>query len=300
MSKQWAVLFIVSIFAAGSFSHAQEGQNGSDEDRIKAAIQSYVTAFNQRNAAQLVEHWSPQGVYVSRSSGEQITGKEALTEEFSSMFANDSAPQLAVVTDSIEFISPNVALERGTATVTFAPDDVVETAYRVVYVKHGDNWLIDRVTEDVITEEASNYEKLKGLEWLIGEWVDQSEESRIEFSSRWTKNQNFIARKYAAYQGVEVTSAGLQIIGWDPKQETIRSWLFDSSGSVVEGIWNQRDDRWVVTSTGTLADGASGSFTSVFRPLEDGSYAWQKINRIVDGQLLPQLEETIVRPQSVQ
>jgi hypothetical protein len=47
----------------------------------------------------------------------------------------------------------------------------------------------------------------------------------------------------------------------------------------------------------TLADGGSGSFASVFRPLEDGRYAWQKINRVVDGQLLPNVDEVIIKRQ---
>jgi uncharacterized protein (TIGR02246 family) len=289
-------LVIVFLLNAGRVAGGQDATSDVDDTaKIEAAIQSYVTAFNARDVDVLVGHWSPDGVYISKSSGDQIIGREAMTQEFAAMFAGEGVPKIAVVTDSIEFISPNVALERGNATVTHAEDDVVESTYSVVYVKRDGKWLIDRVTDDEAFEEISHYEKLQALEWLIGEWVDEGDGLTIEIAARWTKNQNYISRTYTVSRNGEAESSGLQVIGWDPKQKQIRSWLFDSSGAHVTGTWTERDGRWLVSSVATLADGSSGSFTSVFRPLEDGTYGWQKINRVVDGQLLPNIDETIVR-----
>ena len=112
---------------------------------------------------------------------------------------------------------------------------------------------------------------------------------------KWTTNQNYLSRTYSVSSEEGVTSSGLQIIGWDPKNEQIRSWLFDSNGGFVSGEWSKRDDGWAVQSVVTLPDGASGSFTSLFRPTEDGDYRRQKLNRVLDGQLLPNLDEVIVR-----
>ncbi len=266
-----------------------------DTNEIKAAIQSYAEAFNARDVQKLAGHWSPEGVYISRTTGEQVVGRDAIAEEFAAMFAGEIVPTIAVTTDSIEFISPNVALERGKATVTFAEDDIVETNYKVVYVQRDNTWLIDRVTEEDIAVTPSNYEHLKDLEFLIGEWIDEGEGFTIEIDSSWTRNQTFIARKFTISVEDEVQSSGLQIIGWDAKLKQIRSWLFDSSGTVVTGTWAQRDDRWIVSSIATLADGGTGSFTAIFRPLDDGNYGWQKINQVLDGELLPHVDETIHR-----
>ena len=93
---------------------------------IRAAIQSYIAAFNARDVVKLVSHWSPDGVYISRTSGLRSVGHKAMTKEFTAMFAGEHVPRLAGTTESIVFISPNVALERGMATVTHAADDVVE------------------------------------------------------------------------------------------------------------------------------------------------------------------------------
>ncbi len=262
---------------------------------IRAAVQSYVAAYNARDVDKLVSYWSPDGVYISRTSGEQVIGRDAMTEEFSAILTSENAPKLTATTESIDFISPNVALERGTASVTRAADDVVETNYSAVYVRRDGAWLIDRITEDEVILPPSNYEQLKDLEWLVGDWIDSGEGVTIEMTCRWTKNQNYISRTYRVSDQQGVESSGLQIIGWDPKRKEIRSWLFDSDGGFVEGTWTKRDDRWIVQSVATLADGGSGSFTSIFRLTADGNYTWQKINQVVEGTILPNVDEILVQ-----
>ena len=289
-------LSLILLVSAGNLARGQEAAAETDDTAaIQAAVQSYVTAYLARDAEQLAAHWSPDGVYTSRTDGSQFVGREAILEEFKRTLAGENVPKLAVTTESIDFISPNVALERGTATVTQGDEDPFRSTYTAVYVKHDGQWLLDRVTEDEIVVTYSNRDRLAELDWLIGEWVDIVDGLTIELDCRWTRNQNFISRTYKVFGDGDVQSSGLQIIGWDPAAQQIRSWLFDSDGGYVSGIWSKRDTKWVVQSTATLPDGATGSFTSVFRPLEDGSYGWQKINRVLDGQLLPNIEETIVQ-----
>ena len=81
----------------------------SKEAEIESVIESYVTAFNARDVEKLAAHWCSEGVYTSRTSGEQVAGREAIAKEFASMLGDDAGPKLAVTTESIEFISPNVA-----------------------------------------------------------------------------------------------------------------------------------------------------------------------------------------------
>lgn len=292
--RSFAVVWLsVGSLAANGQDAVTESENETAE--IKARIQSYTAAFNAKDVAKLVSHWSPEGVYISRSTGDRVIGHEALTKEFAAILASENVPKLASTTKSIDLISPNVALERGTATVTRGDSEVVESDYSVVYMKSGGTWLIDRVTEEKIVVQRSNYNKLKDLEWLIGEWIDDSGGITIDVVCRWTKNKNYISRTYTVSIGNEVGSSGLQIIGWDAKQKQIRSWLFDSNGGVVNGTWTRRDDRWVVQSVATLADGATGSFTSIFRPSDEETFTWKKINRVRDGQILPNVDESVVR-----
>ncbi|NIP86797.1 MAG: SgcJ/EcaC family oxidoreductase [Planctomycetales bacterium] len=290
-----AILGTLGVLITGG--NACSGQSPTDRAAIEKAGEDYVAAFNRREAKKLAALWSPEGVYVSRSSGEQITGRAALEEEFAAIFSQEVVPQLKVATESIDFVSPNVAVERGTATVVDPEGTASDTRYRVVYVRRDGQWLIDRVTEDEVSTQVSHYQQLKDLEWLIGSWVDEGDGIAVETECSWTENRNYISRIYKVSLAEGVESSGLQIIGWDAKAKQIRSWLFDSSGGFVSGSWHKRGDRWVVQSVATLADGGSGSFTSIFRPLEDGRYGWQKVNRVVDGQLLPNTDEVIVKRQ---
>jgi uncharacterized protein (TIGR02246 family) len=266
----------------------------ADRSKIEAAIESYVAAFNAKDVDKLVSYWSEEGVYLSRTSGETLTGRDQLKEEFAAILSAENAPTLAVETESIEFISPNVALERGAAVVTRG-DSINRTSYQVVYVEEGEDWLIDRVTEDEVIVKASNYEHLQKLEFLVGQWIQESEGTTIELDCEFTTNQNFLSRKYKVSSGGQVDSSGLQIIGWDAKEKLIRSWLFDSDGGFVKGEWSSHDDIWVVQSVATLADGASGSSTSIYRPIDADSFGWRKINRVLDGNILPNTDEVIVR-----
>ena len=273
---------------------ANDAKSSEAEAAVRLAVDAYVQAFNARDAKTLAELWSPQAVYVSRSSGDQIVGREALIEEFSATFKGDDLPTLAVTTESVQFVSPNVAVEHGTAVVSRGDADPSETRYSAVYINHGGSWLLDRVTEEDVVVDPSNYEHLQGLEFLIGQWVDADEDITIHTDCQWTRNQNYISRKYSVTENGEVTSSGLQIIGWDAKQEAIRSWLFDSSGTLVQGTWTENSGSWMAQSVATLADGGSGSFTSVFRPVDEHTFGWRKVNRILDGELMPNVDEVLV------
>ncbi len=264
------------------------------ESAVRKEIASYLAAFNAHDARLTASHWTLEGVYVSQPDSERVAGREAIERDLETLFAEDTERKLALSTESIEFISPGVALERGKATVTTQAGETVASSYRTIYLKQGDRWLIDRVTEEIVPEVKSNYEKLKGLEWIIGNWVDPVDGKKVKIECSWTRNKNYISRAYTISAETETESSGLQIIGWDPKQKEIRSWLFDSSGTFVFGTWHQQQDRWVVPSVATFADGTTGSFTSIFKPLEDGNYTWQKVNQVIDGEILPNIDEVII------
>lgn len=298
MINKCSLVFISVLL--GGFGLSTNGQDAtvekSDETaEVQKAIQSYVSAFNSRDVEKLASHWSPEGVYTSRNSGEQVVGREAMVQGFTATFEGENLPTLAVATESIDFISPNVALERGTATVSRTDGDAVESTYSVVYVKRDGAWLIDRVTEEQVIVSKSNSDKLKGLGWLVGEWSKNKDGVQVEIACRWTRDQNYLSRTFKVITDGEVESSGLQLIGWDPGSQKIRSWLFDNNGGFVGGTWVKRDDHWVVQSVATLADGGVGSYTSVFRPRDDGTYSWEKINRVIDGKLLPNVDEEVVQ-----
>lgn len=266
----------------------------SDESEIKQAVQSYVAAFNKRDVDALVAHWAEGGVYTNRLNGEQVHGRAAIEASFRTIFQEDSKTQLSASTLSIDFVSPNVAVERGTATVTSPDAEPENTDYNAVFVRHNGKWLLDRVSENFDTHKDSHYPHLKDLEWMVGAWVDQAVGATIATEVKWTRNRNFLTRAFTIASDANVEMSGIQFVGWDAHRNQVRSWTFDSDGGVSEGTWKKDDERWIVKSTATLPDGKRASATTILRPLDSDSFGWQRIGRTVDGQILPNVDEVII------
>ena len=53
--------------------------------------------------------------------------------------------------------------------------------------------------------------------------------------------------------------SGMQVIAWDPAQETIRSWTYDSDGGFGEETWSQSGNRYTIRAKYTLPDGGTAS-----------------------------------------
>jgi uncharacterized protein (TIGR02246 family) len=267
----------------------------TDEAAIRENARKYVETFNARDAKKLAAFWSPEAVYMNPLSGEEVTGRAEIEKQFAGIFAESKDAKLEVTVDSVEFVSPNVAIERGTARVIRPKEEPEVSNYSAVDVKREGQWLLDRVTEaDKPAAAPSNYDHLKELEWMIGSWIDQDENATIQTDCEWTKNRNFMTRAFAVVIGDEVNSSGMQIIGWDPATKQIRSWVFDSDGGFSEGKWSRKGDRWYIRQAGTLPDGGKSSALNIMTRVDDNSFTWQSINREVDGDVLPNVAEVRV------
>ena len=78
---------------------------------------------------------------------------------------------------------------------------------------------------------SSNAGYLRGLEWVIGEWVDEAEGPEIEhISFQWSPEGNFIVSTQAVTLSDVLMSRGTQWIGWDPAANQVRSWALSRWG----------------------------------------------------------------------
>jgi uncharacterized protein (TIGR02246 family) len=265
-----------------------------DEAKIRQAVDSYVTAFNQGNAKGLAALWSPEAVYTNPDSGEQVVGRDAIEKQFAGIFAAAKGAKLAAKTESIKFVSPNVAIEQGTAKVLNPQGTAEESAYSAVYVKRDGQWLLDRVSEEQPPVVQSNYEHLKELEWMVGSWLDQDEQSTIETNCHWARNQNFLIRSFTISVRDRINLSGMQIIGWDPAHKRIRSWVFDSNGGFGEGQWSKKGKAWHVQTTGTATDGRKVSSVNILTMVNNDQFTWQIVNGQIGDELLPNVDEVLV------
>jgi len=269
----------------------------ADEAAIRSSGAAFLEAYNARDAKKLAALWSPEAVYVDPLTGEQTVGREAIEKVFADAFADKQDVKLVADVNSIEFLSPNVAIVRGVAHVIRPGEEPLDSDFTSVRVKQDGKWLIDRVTE-VEKEKAppSNYEHLKELEWMIGSWHDDDPRPAVEIQTdcAWTKNKNFMTRSFAIAIGDQVNKSGMQIIGWDPVAKQIHSWVFDSDGGYGEGTWTHKGSKWFIQNTGTLPDGGKATSLNIMTRLDDDSLKWESVNRDVDGELLPDVDPVLV------
>ncbi len=287
------VLSIVGfmIISLTSVTSAQDDRRATDESAIRKAVEAYVAAFNMADAKALAAMWAPEAVYSNPITGEEVTGRDAIEKQFAGIFADAKGARLESTTLTIEFVSPNVAIEQGVAKVILPNESPEESRYSAVYLKSGGQWLLDRVTEESIPAVISNYEKLKELEWMVGRWVDQDEEATVVTECNWTRNNNFLVRSFTVQVGDQIDMSGMQIIGWDPVAKQIRSWVFDSDGGFGQATWNKKEDQWFIQQKGVLADGRQSSSVNIIRYVDENTCTIQSVNRTVDNELLPNVPE---------
>jgi uncharacterized protein (TIGR02246 family) len=294
-------LLLLALIAGTTISRAADDtapdHRSADEAAIRANADKYVEAYNRRDSKTMAGMWSPDAIYMDPSTDEQVVGRDNIAAFFDDMFAGLEDAKLAVTIDSIDFVSPNVAIEKGAAVVAYSGDAPEETTYSAVHVKRDGTWYLDRVSEVETPDPLpSHYDNLKELEWLVGSWVDSDGRVSIETEVQWTKNQNFLRRSFAVVLGDQIDMSGIQIIGWDPAEKKIRSWVFDSEGGFGQATWTRKGDEWFIQNSGTLTDGRKASSLNILTYVDGDSFRWEAVNREVDGELLPNIDEvTIVR-----
>lgn len=289
MKSKYLLRVAVALAVASTATSRLSADQAEDEAAIRKSVASYVAAFNRRDAKSIAALWTPNAVYTNRVTGDQVTGRQSIEQELVAVFEEFKDTKLEVTVNSVQFMSPSVAVEKGVARVIRLGAEPDETVYSSVYVKSDGSWLLDHMSEEPKQVLRSNYQHLKDLQWMIGTWVDQDEESRIESTSSWSKNQNFITRKFAVSVVGQSDLSGVQVIGWDPIAGKIRSWVFDSDGGFGSSTWKKKDNKWIINSSATLADGRKASAVKVLTLVDDETITMAATGRTLDGNILPNI-----------
>jgi uncharacterized protein (TIGR02246 family) len=271
----------------------------ADEAAIRAAVDSYVAAYNRGDAKAVAQHWSESGEWLS-PSGQRFQGRQAIQREMEALLKENKGVHIEVVRPTVRMVAPDVALEEGTVRVLRPGEPADESTYIAIHVKKNGQWKLDSVRETSVPAEPAAASPLEDLAWMVGDWVDHSDDANIETSVKWTKNKSFLCCSFKfSVPGAEDLE-GTQVIGWDPAAGTIRSWMFDSDGGFGEGAWSKKGNRWIVKFSQVLADGRKASAENIYTLVDGNTYTWQSIGREVDGKFVPNIEPVkVVRKTAV-
>jgi uncharacterized protein (TIGR02246 family) len=270
-----------------------------DESPVQAVGQvaeSCFAAFHRGDAKAVAAHWTEDGDFIN-IEGKRTQGREAIEREFQRFFAEHPGCRLTRAVGSIRMIGPDVAIEDGTAAMAPAPPGSPPNArYTIIYARRDGRWLIESM-RDAATPATSSYEHLKQLEWMVGQWADDSEKDRhaVQSTCAWTMNKSFLIRTFASLVDGETILRGTEVIGWDPRTGKIRSWVFDSDGGFSQNTWTRRGDRWLIRESGVLQDGREVTALDVLTRRGDNTVTLRSPRRTADGRPLPDIDEIEIR-----
>lgn len=289
--RRFALLAIpLLLFAA---LPAADDEPSPDEKAIQDAAIKFVDAYNEKNVDAIIALFDPKG-RVEEADGTVVAGAEALRAAFAEAFQAEPEGQIGLEMDSLTLITPDVAVEEG--ATEFFPDGETMTSrgrYLVVHQKKNGVWKMISA-RSLEKEVLSNYEFLRQVAWLAGDWIDEDASETVETTFQWDEERNFLLQNFQVKRGSELLLKGSQRLGWDPQRKEIRGWIFDSKGGFAESRWTDAGDSWRVTMSGVTAEGDSQSET---RTLVPGTDRVEVVvaNRVVGGESLPDLAFTMVR-----
>jgi uncharacterized protein (TIGR02246 family) len=266
-----------------------------DEAAIRASSADYEKTFNKGDAKAVAAFWTSDGELVDET-GRVLKGREAIEKEFATIFADQAGAQIEVHTDSIKFLTPEVAIESGTTRARSANTPAgPPVKYTAVLVKGDGKWLLSNVSESPANG-TSNARNLASLDWLVGEWkADLGDGKTYRMSCQWMPEKSFLSRTFSATEGDRTLSSGTQIIGWSPLIGGVVSWTFDSSGGVGHEMWEDHGNRWRIDASSLLADGQTSLATNLMNKIDDNTFTWRSVERSLNEKLLPDTAEVRVQ-----
>lgn len=259
----------------------------ADEASVRKTLSDFVDVFNQKDAEKLASFWAENATHMDRETGVRTEGRAAIQADFAKVFAESPSMKLSAQAERVKLITPDVARVEGQTTIVPSNAEPVESAFTAILVRQGDRWLFDSIEEAAITVPATSTDALKELEWLIGSWVDESNEMKVKTKFRWSANQAFLLRSFTVESADSVALEGTQVIGWDPRGQQIRSWTFNSDGSFGESTWSKNDNSWLAKSTQTSTSGEISAGTYVLEKIDNDSFTMQLIGHEINSEPQP-------------
>jgi uncharacterized protein (TIGR02246 family) len=252
----WAIPILCSTTAWADTPAAEH------QAAITKKAQAFVEAFAKGDAQAVAAFWTPDGDYIDLD-GHALMGRKAIADHFAQFFASNKGLKLRIDVQSTRFPTPDTAIETGTSSVIPADGPVSRACYTNFLVKKDGEWMLASVRDSDYVP-PSQYEHLRPIEWLIGEWVEDTKESHVgRILFEWTPGQNYIVASRAVGVGELVLDNGSERLAWDPAAKSFRSWNFNADGSFSQGSWKSDGDKWVITTTAVLPSGAVATATSI-------------------------------------
>lgn len=280
---------------SGNAAPAVEEARKEDREAVRKDLDSFVKAFEARDAKALAACWTAEGEYRN-DANVALRGRDAIQTAFAAVFAATPEIKAEIRPEALRFLSRDVAAGEGTVTVRRGLAETPTSArYTTLLVREDGHWRLAQLNET-----RNDKVSVADLDWLVGEWKSsprQGAEIRTIYS--WAPNKKFLKVEFSLKEK-ELELSGVQVLGVDPATGGIRTWTFEADGGVGEGDWSRDGDHWTIDASGTLADGTTLTETNILRRIDADTFTWQSVNRLLGENAiddLPPVKVTRVKPQ---
>ena len=255
--------------------------------------ESFTKAFNAGDARAVAALHTPDACVVD-VTGEVAEGRDAVEREYAGLFRDNPGQTLEVNVDDLRLVGPDVAVEEGTTRVT--PKGRRSPGRQPLL---GGRCQARRAVAPgerprIPGRAPSAHDRLRELEWMLGEWVDEAPDSVILSTCRWSDDKQALNRECTVREDGRVAMTVIQRIGWDPAGGQIRSWEFDSEGGHGEGLWARLGGHWVVKATGVLRTAERPPPPMSSRGRTRPPAAGGTVDRTVGGDVIPVADEFVM------
>lgn len=282
---------VTSSSARQAQSAIRNADSQAEEEQIlRFQAKSYAQAYAAADAIAIANMWAIDGTYTD-SNGDQHIGRPAIQQFFASGFKRFGGQPMDISIDSLRFPAPGVAIEEGTSRLLAGPSAGHLSHYTAVHVKENGQWLMTAVNETDMNQPKSS--GLKELSWILGDWTAKNSKNvTSHFKADWVGNQNFIKCEYS--KNSNGNAEDVDLIGWNPVNQEITSWHFDSNGGFGKGKWVRYSDSWLENATTMETDGSFGRAINLVKKVNDNSFTWTSTGRSINGRALPDTSEVVV------
>ena len=261
---------------------------GDDEKAIKTLLDTFIKAFNAGNAEAAAATYSETAVVVDES-GERLEGRAAIRSTVCRVVRRRSR-------EHDHDPGRRAALPRPGDRPRGGPRDdhasrrcraAEITRFTTVYVKQGGQWL-QAAVRDELAHDVAPHERLKELEWLVGDWVNESQDAVVDTTCTWAKGGNFLDREFTMKVEGPARALGHAADRLGPAQATVQDVDLRLRGGPRRGLSTRATgDQWVIKSEGVRQDGQPASATNVITRLGKDRMSWQSTAITLGGSRCP-------------
>jgi uncharacterized protein (TIGR02246 family) len=271
------------------------GETAIDAE-IRASADRFSDAYNRHDAKAVAACFASGAEFVTET-GMMFRGREALERHFTRVFADAPQVHLELKIDSVRKLATGAAIEEGAVTLTRMPGEPpMASRYMAVHVLEDSRWVVALARDEAARDPSS---KLVELDWLVGDWMDESEGALILTNCRRAAAGDHLMQEFTIRRPGEPASTGTTRIAWDPQSGQIKSWTFDSRGGRSEALWSRArgENTWILKSQGVNSSGQNFSATAVLRKVDDDTLTWESRDRVEGGVPSPNWGPVMVKRQ---